>query len=189
LKKLNLRRRSDFSTTDVICFLMLLDGIDLMPKKIAEGLSFFAIEMACPSKDQNLVRNIASTKSVIDFIVQLEKEAKKGTIPQLLPENANLEERMKYSLCKLFVQYVIKKKLKAVELASLLKLPKTRISDILNYKTSSYTVDRLLSYARKLSEVDAPTKEHLHLMFEILSGPVRPVRITKKMEKELQKYA
>lgn len=47
-KKLNFKRRSDFSTTDVICFLTLLDGIDLMPKKIAEGLSFFAIEMACP---------------------------------------------------------------------------------------------------------------------------------------------
>lgn len=134
-------------------------------------------------------KNIASTKSVIDFLAQLEKEAKKGNIPQLLPKSASFEERMKYSLCKLFVQYVIKKKLKSFELAAQVKLPKTRVSDILNYKTANYSVDRLLSYARRLSEIDKPTKEHLHLMFEILSGPVRSVSVTKKIEKELQKYA
>jgi predicted XRE-type DNA-binding protein len=96
---------------------------------------------------------------------------------------------MKYSLCKLFSQYVLKKRIKATELGILLKLPKSRISDILNYKTTEYTVDRLLSYAWKLAEADDPTKEHLHLMFEVLSGPVRSVRITKKIEKDFKKYA
>lgn len=96
---------------------------------------------------------------------------------------------MKYSLSKLFVRYLIKNTIKAVELAKLLKLPKTRVSDILNYKSEKYTVDRLLCYAWKLAEQDAPTKEHLHLMFEFLSGPVRSVKETKRIEKELQKYA
>jgi hypothetical protein len=130
-----------------------------------------------------------STKSVIDFLGETEKEAKRGNIPQALPDDATLEERMKYSLCKLFSQYVLKKRIKATELGILLKLPKSRISDILNYKTTEYTVDRLLSYAWKLAEADDPTKEHLHLMFEVLSGPVRSVRITKKIEKDFKKYA
>ena len=96
---------------------------------------------------------------------------------------------MKYSLCKLFVRFILKNDILAVDLSEMLKLPKTRISDIMNYKTEKYTVDRLLSYAWKLAEIDAPTKEHLHLMFEVLSGPVRSVKETKKIERELLKYA
>ncbi len=132
---------------------------------------------------------IPSTDAVLDFIDHVEKEAKKGNIPKVLEKDASFEEQMKYSLCKLFVRFVVKNGIKAVELAEMLKLPKTRISDIMNYKTDKYTVDRLLSYAWKLAEADAPTREHLHLMFEVLSGPVRSVKETKKIEKELLKYA
>lgn len=134
-------------------------------------------------------KNIPSTEAVVDFLELVQKQAKQGKIPRVLAKDASFEEKMKYSLCKLFVQFVIKNKIKAAEMAILLKLPKTRISDIMNYKTEKYTVDRLLGYAWKLAEEDAPTREHLHLMFEILSGPVRSVKETKKIEKELQKYA
>lgn len=132
---------------------------------------------------------IPSTEEVLDFINQVEKKAKKGNIPKALPANASLEEKMKYSLCKLFVRFAIKNEMKAVELAKMLNLPKTRMSDIMNYKTDNYTVDRLLSYAWKLAENDGPTREHLHFVFEFLDGPVRPVKETKKIEKELLKYA
>ena len=132
---------------------------------------------------------IPSTDAVLDFINQVEKDAKRGNIPKALPKDASFEEQMKYSLCKLFVRFVVKNDIKAIELAEMIKLPKTRISDIMNYKTEKYTVDRLLSYAWKLAEVDAPTRGHLHLMFEVLSGPVRSVKDTKKIEKELLKYA
>jgi predicted XRE-type DNA-binding protein len=134
-------------------------------------------------------KNMPTTDSVLDFIEQVEKEGKKGKLPVALSKDAPFEEQMKFSLCKLFVHYVLKHQIKAVELAEMLELPKTRVSDIMNYKTEKYTVDRLLSYAWKLAELDAPTKEHLHLMYELLSGPVRSVRDAKKIEKELQKYA
>lgn len=130
-----------------------------------------------------------STDSVLEFIDQVEQKAKRGEIPELLSKEASFEEKMKYFLCKLFVRYVVKNQIKAVELATILKLPKTRISDIMNYKTNKYTVDRLLSYAWKLAEADPPTREHLHLMFEVLSGPVRSVKETKKIEKELRRFA
>ena len=106
-------------------------------------------------------------------------------IPQALPEDASFDEMMKFSLCKLFVRFVVKNKMKAIEFSEMVELPKTRVSDILNYKTDNYTVDRLLLYANKLAEIDPQTKEHLHLMFGILSGPVRSVRETKQIEKEL----
>ena len=127
----------------------------------------------------------ASTESVLAFIEQVEKAEQKRKIPQALPKGASFEDQMKFSLCKLFVRYIIKHEIKAIELGDLLELPKTRISDIMNYKTDKYTVDRLLSYAWKLASIDAPTKEHLHLMFEVLSGPVRAVKDTKRIEKKL----
>jgi predicted XRE-type DNA-binding protein len=135
-------------------------------------------------------KNISpNTDDVIDFLKLVEKQAKQGKIPRALPKDASFEERMKYSLCKLFVRFLIKNRIKAIELAKLLKIPKTRISDIMNYKTEKYTVDRLLGYAWKLAQEDAPTREHLHLMFEILSGPVRSVKESKKIEKELLRHA
>ena len=134
-------------------------------------------------------KTMPSTDAILDFIDQVEKKAKLGKIPMALPKDASLEEKMKYSLCKLFVRFIVKNDILAVDLSEMLKLPKTRISDIMNYKTEKYTVDRLLSYAWKLAEVDAPTKEHLQLMYEVLSGPVRSVKETKKIERELLKYA
>lgn len=133
---------------------------------------------------------IVTNKEIIKLIETIDKKAKKGNIPKLLPAGATIDERMKYSLCKLFVRYVLKSKIKGSELAALLHLPRTRISDILNYKCESYSVDRLLVYSMKLAEIDPPTREHLNLMFEILSGPVRSVKKTKEVEKILlQKYA
>ncbi len=128
---------------------------------------------------------VPDTDIVLDFIGQVEKMAKLKKIPHALPEDAPFEEKMKFSLCKLFVRFVVKNKMNEVEFAEMIELPKTRVSDILNYKTESYTVDRLLFYARKLAELDPQTREHLHLMFEILSGPVRSVRETKQIEKKI----
>jgi predicted XRE-type DNA-binding protein len=134
-------------------------------------------------------KSIPTVDAVLDFLTIVEKKEKNGNIPKVLAKNASLEEQMKYSLCKLFVRFIVKNKVKATDLAKLLKLPKTRISDILNYKTEKYTVDRLLSYSWKLAQEDAPTREHLQLMFEVLKGPVRSVKETKKIGRELFKYA
>ena len=131
-----------------------------------------------------------STEKVLTVLEKVEKRAKKGKIPKLLPKDASFEDRMKYSLCKLFVRFLIKSGKKASTLSELMQVPKTRLSDILNYKTESYSVDRLLNFAYKLAEIDPPTKEHLNLMFEILDGPVRSVKESKQIEKKLlHRYA
>lgn len=131
-----------------------------------------------------------STEKILKVLDKIEKKAKKGKIPKLLPKNASFDDRMKFSLCKLFVRFVLKSGKKAANLSELIQVPKTRLSDILNYKTESYSVDRLLNFAMKLAEIDPPTKEHLNLMFGILNSPVRSVRESKQIEKKLLlKYA
>jgi predicted XRE-type DNA-binding protein len=131
-----------------------------------------------------------STEKILKVLEKVEKNAKGGKIPKLLPKDASFDDRMKFSLCKLFVRFVVKSGKKAAKLSKLIQVPKTRLSDILNYKTESYSVDRLLNFAMKLAEVDPPTKEHLNLMFEILNSPVRSVRESKQIEKKLlHKYA
>ncbi len=135
-------------------------------------------------------KNLPSTEKVLKVLEKIEKKAKKGKIPKLLSKDASFDDRMKFSLCKLFVRFVLKSGKKAAKLSELIQVPKTRLSDILNYKMESYSVDRLLSFANKLAEIDPPTKEHLNLMFEILDSPVRSVRESRKIEKKLlPKYA
>jgi predicted XRE-type DNA-binding protein len=130
------------------------------------------------------------TEKVLKVLEKVEKKAKKGEIPKLLPKNVSFDDRMKFSLCKLFVRFVLKSGKKAAKLSELIQVPKTRLSDILNYKTESYSVDRLLSFANKLADIDPPTKEHLNLMFEILDSPVRSVKQSRQIEKKLiHKYA
>lgn len=55
-KNLNLKRRSHFSPSDVVLFVMQINGIDLMPKKVTQGFNFFALEMPCPIEGAELGR-------------------------------------------------------------------------------------------------------------------------------------
>jgi predicted XRE-type DNA-binding protein len=129
------------------------------------------------------------TDTDIEVLLLVEKLGKQGKISEALPLNPTFEQKMKYSLCKLFVRYIRVNKITPTELSKKLEIPKTRMSNITTYKIEKYTVDRLLGYAWKLAELDPQTREHLHLMFEVLSGPVRTVKESKKIEKELLRYA
>ena len=97
------------------------------------------------------------TRMTNEEILNVLEELENQTPTFVLEKEAPLEEQMKHALCKLFVMYMHRKKVKASELKNILKIPKTRISDIVNYKTNNYTIDRLLSYAKKLSEIDPQT--------------------------------
>lgn len=53
-------------------------------------------------------------------------------------------EKIKQSLCSEFVRYKSKNKIKQKELAELLNISESRMSEILHYHFGHYTVDRLL---------------------------------------------
>lgn len=132
-----------------------------------------------------MAKKTLSNEEVLDILESSERQVS----PRLLKEDAPLDERLKHALCRLFVMYINKKGIRSTDLKDLLGIPKTRLSDLENYKTKSYSLDRLLRYAEKLASIDPQTREHLHLMMTVVAGPVRTVSNARKISQELKKTA
>jgi predicted XRE-type DNA-binding protein len=67
-----------------------------------------------------------------------------------LPANATEAERVKYRLCQLIARYQREHGLLQKEIADLLGIDESRISDILRGKLEGFTLDRLIGYAQVL---------------------------------------
>jgi predicted XRE-type DNA-binding protein len=78
-----------------------------------------------------------------------------------LPVDASEVDRAKYKLCQLIAKYHRERELTQRQLANKLEVDEARISEILRGKISSFTVDRLMSYAQKL---------YPHVKIEILAA-------------------
>lgn len=74
----------------------------------------------------------------------------------VLPDNANSNERMKYSLCKIILRYQREKELSDPELAKKLGVSKDKLIDILFAKVYNLELNELLTYF-----------DNLHVPFEI----------------------
>lgn len=70
----------------------------------------------------------------------------------MLPEDASVVEVIKYKLCCEFVKYLQEHELKQFELAEKLKIAKTDMSEILNYRVENYSIDRLVKLLESLNK-------------------------------------
>lgn len=61
-----------------------------------------------------------------------------------LPEDAELVEIIKHSLCREVVVYLKKNKISQASLCRELNVDPARMSEIVHYKIASFTIDRLL---------------------------------------------
>jgi hypothetical protein len=84
----------------------------------------------------------------------------------VLPENANSNDRMKYSVCKEILRYQRSNKLPDTKLAKMLGVSKNKLIDILFAKVYNLELNELLIYF-----------DNLHVPFEI--------KITNKNQPEL----
>lgn len=96
------------------------------------------------------------------------------------------EDKIKLGLCKHFVQFMIMKRMKSKELAEILEIPNTRVSEITNYKFQKFTVDILLTYLGRLAEHDAQIKEYLKLFRSVAEMPVPTVSTTRSILKKVE---
>ena len=67
-----------------------------------------------------------------------------------LPENPTPLEKSKHELCREILIYQQKRKLTDEELANQMELTVAETEDILYYRISYFTLDRLMTYANKL---------------------------------------
>ena len=68
-----------------------------------------------------------------------------------LPKNASLLEQTKYNLCEKILGYKQKHKLTCQKLAKQIQLSIPETEDILHYRITKFTLDRLISYAERLT--------------------------------------
>lgn len=70
-------------------------------------------------------------------------------------KNASAVDRIKYDLCREFVDYVISNNISQVELAQKLDVDKARVNKIVKYRIEFFTIDKLLS----LLNIIKPSRE------------------------------
>ena len=96
------------------------------------------------------------------------------------------EDQIKLGLCKHFVQFMVTKRMKGKDLADLLGIPNTRVSEITNYKFQKFTVGALIANLEKLATHDAQIKEYLKLMTSVAEMPVPKVNATRSLIKTVE---
>jgi predicted XRE-type DNA-binding protein len=82
----------------------------------------------------------------------MDKKLRKGMWSATLPPAAGPVERFKYDLCKKILIYKKDHELSQRELAKILGIDESRVSEILHYKISRMTADRLMNHLERLNK-------------------------------------
>lgn len=75
---------------------------------------------------------------------RVEKELEKAAPSRGLPAHASPVDRIKYDLCSHFVRYCLDKDLSQRELAKVLGVSESRVSEIVHYHHERFTIDKLI---------------------------------------------
>lgn len=84
-------------------------------------------------------------------LTRMDKILAKAKGSRMLPPNAEPVDRIKYDLCQKFVKYCIEHDVTQRELAQLLDVSESRVSEIVHYHIDKLTLDRLIRYLAKLN--------------------------------------
>ena len=82
---------------------------------------------------------------------RMRKKLEKVEPTRGLPPNASKADRLKYELCKQFVEYLNRSQVTQKELAESLGIEPARLNEIVKYRIDLFTVDRLLGYLELLN--------------------------------------
>lgn len=97
-----------------------------------------------------------------------------------------IDDRLKISLCRHFVQYINEKKIKSVELSKLLNIPPSRVSEIVNYKINAHSIEHLLGYLQLLSKHSPKIREYLNLIGVAVEAPSMSASRTKEISRSIK---
>jgi predicted XRE-type DNA-binding protein len=124
-----------------------------------------------------------------DEILKRIEEAKRDNakLTHITSKSAlSTEDKFKIGLCKHFVQFLNEEKMRLTELSDLTDIPKTRLSEITNYKINKFKVDQLLKYLSILADHSPRVKEYLNFLEQAIEVPALKVSETKKLTRGLK---
>lgn len=126
-------------------------------------------------------------KEILEIISKTKKSQKHLT--HITNKQAlGFEERVKISLCRHFVQYMNDQRITLTEFAQKMELPKSRVSEIVNYKITKYSIDKLFVHLARLAEISPQTKAYLELLRTTLEVPPMTVANTKKLTRSVGQF-
>jgi predicted XRE-type DNA-binding protein len=118
------------------------------------------------------------TNTEILKLVEKAKKNKKDYVHITDKSKLSLEDKMKMGLCKHFVRYLNEKKIKTSDLAKLLHITQPRVSEIVHYKITKFSLEQLIKNLVKLSEHAPRIREYLHMMEEVTELPAAQVTVS-----------
>jgi predicted XRE-type DNA-binding protein len=136
------------------------------------------------------MRKTIDNDEMLDILKEAKQKAKKRQLTTI-SDKAQLttEDRFKISLCKFFVQYLNEHKMKPIDLHKQTGIEQSRISEILHYKITKFTIDKLLVWLNVLAEYSPKIKEHLHFLEEAMNMPIMTVKKTKQLTRDIKKIS
>lgn len=121
-------------------------------------------------------------------ILEIEESAKKRSkdlVHITDKSDFSIEDKIKFGLCKHFVQYLVTNDTNLKKMAAMMDVPVPRLSEITNYKFQKYTVDKLINYLEKLAQHDNETKEYLRFFSKVAEMRVPSLSQSKKLNKAI----
>lgn len=76
----------------------------------------------------------------------IRKQSSKSIASRMLPDNAPLVDKIKFSICEEILKYKMKNELTQRQLAEQLGENESLISKVVHYHIDEFTIDRLLKY-------------------------------------------
>jgi predicted XRE-type DNA-binding protein len=129
-------------------------------------------------------------EEILDLIKEAQIKAKKRQLATITDKSQlSTEDKFKISLCKFFVQYLNENKMKPIDLHTQTGIEQSRISEILHYKISKFTIDKLLTWLHRLAEYSPKIREHLLFLEEAMNVPMMSVKETKELTKSIRKIS
>jgi len=136
------------------------------------------------------MRKTIDNAEMLDILKDVKLKAKKRQLTTISDKSQlSTEDKFKISLCKFFVQYLNEHKMKPIDLHKQTGIEQSRISEILHYKITKFTIDKLLVWLNVLAHHSPKIREHLHFLEEAMSLPILPVKQAKKLTSDIKKVA
>lgn len=136
------------------------------------------------------MRKTINNNEMIQIIKEAKAKAKKRQLTTISDKSQlTTEDKFKISLCKFFVQYLNEHKMKPMDLYKQTGIEKSRISEILHYKITKFTIDKLLGWLNVLAEYSPKIKMHLNFLEEAMSMPIMTVQKTRKLTKDIKRIS
>lgn len=126
-----------------------------------------------------------------DIVKRVEKAKKSKKQLTHITDKSKLstEDKMKLSLCKHFVQFATSKRLKSNQVAEMMGVPNSRLSEITNYKIDKFTVDQLIKNLSLLAKHSAQIREYLIFLEHATELPALAVTETKRLTRDIREAA